>query len=117
MTNQLCINDDKVIYLKFTFKRNDPDFHNHTKFLGIIIESGLGWGSHIDMLSKKISKSLFIIRSLRSQVDLEVLLMAYYAYINSHLTYGTLLWGNHCTAVNLFKLQKKGITTNEWGPL
>ncbi|PSN50310.1 hypothetical protein C0J52_10132 [Blattella germanica] len=42
-------------------------------------------------------------------VDKAVLLSVYYAFIHSHLCYGTSLWGSHSSAFNVFKFQKKAV--------
>jgi hypothetical protein len=39
----------------------------------------------------------------------DVLIMIYYAYFHSILTYGIIFWGNSPYTINLFRLQKKAI--------
>ena len=107
--NYLCTNDDKVVDLQFCLDRRDPDFQKSVKFLGINLEVGLGWASHTESIAKKIATGIFILRRLKSIVDLDVLLSVYYAYIHSHISYGIALWGNHYTSIRIFKLQKKAI--------
>lgn len=81
--------------------------HNSVKFLGILVESSLGWTSHVEMISKRIVTGIFMLRILKLSVDTKTLINVYYAYIHSHLSYGTLIWGNHSSALHLFKLQKR----------
>ena len=64
------------------------------KYLGVLVNENLEWSHHIDACSKKICKGLFVLRRLRSIVDLKTLISIYYAYIFPHLNYGCILWGN-----------------------
>lgn len=53
--------------------------------------------------------SLYILRRLRNTVDNYILLTVYFAYIQSILTYGIVLWGSSSNCKNLFILQKRAI--------
>ena len=79
------------------------------KFLGIHVESSLGWQTHINHVAKKISRGLYMLRILKNNITNESLLSVYYAYVHSHLNYGILLWGNHTSAHTLFVLQKRAL--------
>jgi hypothetical protein len=45
------------------------------------------WEAHADHLVKRISKKLFVLRQLRSEVNVKTLLTAYYALVHSNITY------------------------------
>lgn len=61
------------------------------------------------MISGKLAIGIFMLRSLKSTADIKVLMSVYYAYVHSNLQFGLLLWGNHSSAINIFKLQKKAV--------
>jgi hypothetical protein len=63
------------------------------KYLGIYIDQNLTWKSHINYISKKISKSVGIISKLR-HVDLPTLKQVYYSLVYPYLQYGISVWGN-----------------------
>ena len=42
-----------------SFDRKRDDFHKNVKFLGMFIESGLGWESHIRTISFKIATGIY----------------------------------------------------------
>ena len=65
------------------------------KYLGIYIDQNLTWKSHINYISKKISKSVGIISKLR-HVDLPTLKQVYYSLVYPYLQYGISVWGNTC---------------------
>ena len=48
-----------------------------------------------------------MLRIIKTNITTEALHSVYYAYIHSHLNYGITLWGNHTSAISLFKLQKR----------
>jgi hypothetical protein len=67
---------------------------NNTKFLGLIIETNLFWRTHIDKLLLKLGTVCYVLRTLKSYMSRDVLIMIYYAYFHSILTYGIIFWGN-----------------------
>jgi hypothetical protein len=81
---------------------------NNIKFLGLIIETNLSWRTHIDKLLLKLG-TVYVLRTLKSYMSRNVLIMIYYAYFHSILTYGIIFWGNSPYTINLFRLQKKAI--------
>ena len=66
--NYLCINENKATGLYFSLDRKSSDFHKNITFLGIVIESGLGWNAHIKLISKKIAKGVFVLRCSKRTV-------------------------------------------------
>ena len=107
--NNLLINSNKTEILNFDIGRSTSKIVSSVRFLGIHVESGLGWHTHIDNIAKKISKGLYMLRILKTNITTEALHSVYYAYIHSHLNYGITLWGNHTSAISLFKLQKRAL--------
>ena len=104
----------------FTFKRNVSNLKiriNNTEieekctttFLGIQIDNKLNWKAHISHICKKVSKSIAILRMVRSIFPLNILKMIYMSLIYSHMNYCNLIWGGAEKGIiePLFKLQKR----------
>lgn len=105
-SNKLCINSNKTHHIIFslrnTFEESEP-----IKLLGVQIDSKLTWESHIQYISKRISSRLYAIRQLKTKVSTGVVLTAYFAYIQSLLSYGVLVWGHSVHTSVLFALQRR----------
>ena len=82
---------------------------DHTKFLGIEIDSELNWKEHVQYLAKKISSFTYALRIVSNSVNEEAALTAYYSYVNSRITYGIIFWGNSADSPRIFRLQKSCI--------
>ena len=84
------------------------------KFLGIYISDTLTWDSHINYLTRKLSKISGSLFKLRQCIPRVMMRQIYYALVNSQLIYGINVWGTAGSASNLSKLfaaQKKAIRT------
>lgn len=106
-SNKLSLNENKTQELNIFYdhcRKIEP-----VKFLGIVVQNDLKWQSHINYIIPKINKGIFMIRKLSSTVSTDVLLSIYYGYLHSHLSYGTLIWGNSSYANCLFVAQKKSV--------
>ena len=101
--NQLVINNEKTKYLHFT-NTNTSSLQTHInvksiiptnegKFLGITITSNLSWESHITQVANKIKPGIAMLYKIRDLVNETALLQVYHALIQSHVSYGILLWG------------------------
>lgn len=82
---------------------------NAVKLLGIFIDSRLTWNEHIDNLSRKLSRILFLLRKLKFIVTNDCIRMAYFAFFHAHLLYGINLWGSAPSSNKIFLLQKKAV--------
>jgi len=109
--NNLSLNKDKMCDIFFSYDRNggwegkgDP-----LKFLGIYLDSNLSWTSHVEYVTKKLSRGLYLLRRLRSCVDTNVLLSVYYAQIQSILCYGVMIWGYNTHYRKILLLQKRAV--------
>ena len=63
---------------------------SHSKFLGIVIDEKLSWDRHIQYLTKKIRS---ITGRIRKSMPADLYLKLYNALYESHLFYGTSVWG------------------------
>jgi hypothetical protein len=77
------------------------------KFLGLTSDNFLNWKVHIDNLFSKLSTSAFMIRILKQTLSQDILLMTYFTYFHSIMSYGIIFWGNSSYANKIFKLQKR----------
>ena len=84
---------------------------NTTKFLGIIIDENLTWKSHIDAISKTISRNIGMLSKMKHYVPGYILYSLYCTLVLPYTNYGILIWGNTCKTYldNFFKLQKWAI--------
>ena len=120
--NKLLLNVTKTHSMLFSFKRNVPNLKIRindieieekctTSFLGVQIDNKLTWKAHISHICNKMSKSIAILRMVRSVFPLYILRMIYMSIVFTHINYCILVWGGADKAhvEKLFKLQKKAI--------
>jgi hypothetical protein len=67
------------------------------------------WEAHADHLVKTISKKLFVLRQLRSEVNDKTLVTAYHALVHSNITYAILVWGHSTHLRKVFNQQRRCI--------
>ena len=81
------------------------------KFLGVYIDEGLTWKSHITYICKKISKSVGIMHRVRFFLSSNTKISLYYTLIYPYLTYCTTVWSStYVTNLNrIFLLQKRAV--------
>jgi hypothetical protein len=96
-SNLLSLNFDKTKFVHFkmrntpvlttniSYKSNSIFSMNNTKFLGLIIETNLSWRTHIDKLLLKLGTVCYVLRTLKSCMSQDVLIMIYYASFHSIL--------------------------------
>ena len=73
-------------------------------FLGIVLDEGLTWKSHVQKVCSKIACVVGTINRLKNFLPRPILRMIYNALIQPHINYGILLWGH--TNSRVIKLQK-----------
>lgn len=79
------------------------------KYLGLIIESGLTWSSHIDTLCSRLSSACFALSRLRPSLNTDNVKKAYYGYFHSLLAYGVDLWENAEERERAFRSQRRAM--------
>ena len=103
--NYMKLNPKKCKELRVNFQRALPDLAqltidgtsletiNSHKLLGLHIQNDLKWNEHVDIITKKAAKRLYIIRTLkRSGVPDDDLISIYTSLIRSILDYGCAVW-------------------------
>jgi hypothetical protein len=120
-SNSLTLNLTKTNWVHFSSEPNtsininmnyrgiEINSMNTVKFLGLIIESTLTWKEHITYIATKLSSASYAIRTLTSIMSREGLLMTYYAYAHSIMSYGIVFWGNSTYSDQIFRTQKRRV--------
>ena len=82
-----------------------------TKFLGLHIDKELTWKTHINYLSKILSRNSGILNKLKHFFPTHILQTIYSSLISPYLNCGILAWGNTTTILldALFRIQKRAI--------
>lgn len=75
------------------------------EYLGLILQEDLHWDEHIKHIASKISSIAGVFGRIGNNVDKKTLISIYYAYVNSHLTYMSPIWGNSTTQILINTLQ------------
>jgi hypothetical protein len=122
--NQLVLNEMKTKFMIYTSRHNTGDMSivindvhleqvTGVTFLGMEADDRLHWKLHIDKLERKLSSGLYVLRRLKHYRNQQLLLLAYYAIVESHIRYGISLWGDSSqkNADRIFKMQKKAVRT------
>jgi len=120
--NDLIVNIDKTCAISFhphqdnhptrpriTFKNNEIAYSSELKFLGLFITETLAWHAQIHSLCASLSKSYYMIKSLRNVTSTQMIWSTYFAYFQSRLRYGIMFWGGDGKSIKIFRLQKKVI--------
>ena len=68
---------------------------NTTKFLGLHIDKELTWKTHINYLSKILSRNTGILNKLKHFFPTHILQSIYSSLISPYLNYGILAWGKY----------------------
>nr|CAH7762538.1 unnamed protein product [Callosobruchus chinensis] len=66
---------------------------------------------YIVVRSYQLSTQVFILRQLSGCLDIDTLRIVYFSIFHSHLSYGTMLWGNSVAYNRIFVLQEKALRT------
>ena len=108
--NGFSLNINKTNRILFTLKCAINDmFEGKVKLLGITIDSKLTWEPHIDMICCRLARVIHLLRHLKQLIPKHYLRYAYFAFFNSILTYGIIIWGNGKGISKVLKLQKSAI--------
>ena len=125
-SNKLSLNIKKTHYILFHPGRKKPPFKlnikiednsidsvQHTKFLGVIIDSQLSFKEHVNFVKSKISKNLGIIYRAKKFLSHECLVSLYYSFIYPYLVYCVCVWGNAglTTVLPIVALQNRIVKT------
>jgi hypothetical protein len=82
---------------------------SEVKFLGMCITENLSWQAHIHSLCHSLSKTCYIMKSLKNILSIRMLWNIYLAHFQSQRRYGIILWGGTKESINILHIQKKVI--------
>ncbi|KAK9502127.1 hypothetical protein O3M35_012718 [Rhynocoris fuscipes] len=82
-SNGMILNENKTCTKMFTI--NKKYSQEHFTFLGITLDTRLGWKDHINALAAKLSTVIYLLRRLVKEVDRN-------AVLRSNFSYGIVLW-------------------------
>jgi len=117
--NLLSLNLDKTHFIRFVTKNKNltelnskfdnklPPITTTTKFLGLTVNCSLTWTNHIDFLTKKLSKTCYLIRNIKPYLSISTLRMVYHSLFHSVMSFGIMFWGNSPYSPIIFKMQKR----------
>ena len=105
-------NQQKSINFELKLKLNGKKLYpsSFIKYLGIFLDENLNWKKHTSILSSKLRRADGALAKLRHFLPLNTLISVY-AIFNSHLNYGSQIWGQNQNYVTnrIFTLQKSAI--------
>lgn len=108
--NGFLLNENKTQQMCFSLRDRLPsDDPVSVKFLGIYIDSKLTWESHINYICGKLSRVIYLLRSLSNCLPNCYLRSSYFSFFQSIVIYGIILWGNSCHVNQVLLLQKKAV--------
>ena len=130
--NRLSLNVGKTKLLLFHSKQSNLNFnnisikiegkklirYNNVNYLGLHIDENLSWDTHVNHLSKKLSRANGVLAKLRHFAPKLILNSVYYGIFYSHIVYGCPTW-SLTTAKNLQIiniLQKKCLRIINFSP-
>lgn len=81
------------------------------RFLGLYFDPNLNFDYHVSLISSKLSKALFMLRSAKKTLSQHSLKSIYYSLFHSHLVYCLPIWSatSKSNIEKIFKLQKQAI--------
>ncbi|KAG7304079.1 hypothetical protein JYU34_011009 [Plutella xylostella] len=120
--NLLTLNIEKTKYITFSIRRFSqppPSFEirahvcdikntsspcscnniirtDHIRYLGIIIDSLLGWNQHCNQLISRVRKLIVVFKRLRIAANSDTLKLVYHALAQSIISYCIVAWGGCC---------------------
>lgn len=118
-SNKLKLNETKTKKILFANKLNqsyvidavelETQKDDAVRFLGVYIDPSLNYKHHIRVLSGKLNKAIYALRTLKPLLHVDTLKTVYYGLFHSNLRYGIMFWGASRSVNGLFIAQKKAI--------
>lgn len=108
--NGFMLNEGKTQVLTLGLKESTPKEGNEAvKFLGLMIDAKLTWEPHINYISGRLSRVIYLLRQLKDTVPEKYLRNSYFAFFQSIISYGLIIYGNSKHINKILLLQKKAI--------
>lgn len=106
--NRLKLNEDKTQTLLCTLKPQEKE-DSPVKLLGFCVDPKLSWTHHIHQVCVRLSRVLYLLKKLKSEIPKPYLKTVYHALFHSHIMYGLVIWGHSTAVQDVLILQKKAI--------
>ena len=96
---------DHSFRFKLDSKRLVPT--HSVQYLGVLIDEHLLWNKQVAQIKMRLNRAIGMLSKLRINANFHILKTAYHSLFESHLQYGTQLWGqkNNETITTFQKLQ------------
>ena len=85
--------------------------HNY-KLLGVILDDEFHWTKHIDHISKKISRNIYLLRQLKHYANPNALRIFFHAHCMSYFNYASVIWSagtSNCNILRLNSLHRRAV--------
>lgn len=106
--NKLHLNETKTQIMFFSTRCLDHfDNTENVKALGVIMDPHLRWDQHVDYLCGKLSKTVYLIRNLMTELPQTVIKTVYFSLFQSVFSYAILTWGHSSHLCRIFSLQRR----------
>lgn len=142
--NQLTLNTEKTKILCFSLRQatQPPDSYfliahscvrpntvvctcptlarSHTiKYLGVTLDDNLSFKAHIDLLTARIRKLIFVFKTLRHVAEAQIVRRVYFALCQSLLSYCVSVWGGapKTTLLKLERAQRAVLKVSTFRPI
>lgn len=142
--NQLTLNTDKTKIICFTLRQSTqpPNFYSliaHSsvcpniitcscpkltrtptfKYLGVTLDDNLSFSAHIDLLTARIRKLIFVFKTLRHVAEAQIVKRVYLALCQSLLSYCVSAWGGapKTTMLKLERAQRAVLKVSTFRPI
>jgi len=107
--NRLALNESKTKEITFSLSKTPVNNSDSVSLLGFVLDYKLTWEDHIDFVCTRLSRVVYLLRRLTSELPHDVLMQAYFAFFHSILAYGTRLWGHASNVHKILILQKRAV--------
>ena len=100
---------DHSFKFKLDGKRLVPT--HSVKYLGVLIDEHLLWNKQVAQIKMRLNRAIGMLSKLRRNANFYILKTAYHSLFESHLQYGTQLWGqkNNEIITTFQKLQNRAL--------
>lgn len=99
------LQNTKQYKLNLNLNGNTIEQVEQFRYLGITLQENLRWDVHIKTITSKISSIAGIMKRFGKNVDGKTLISMYHAYVNSHISYMSPVWGNSATQIHINNVQ------------
>lgn len=95
--------------LTLSYKDANLQMITYDKILGVYVDNNLTWSHHVNAITKKISSYIWLLSRIKEFLSIENRVRFYKAYIQPHLDFCNVIWGNtsQSNLLKLYRLQKR----------